>query len=173
MISLIWAQDENSLIGKGGRLPWHLPADMGWFRRQTMGKPILMGRRTHESIGKPLPGRTNLILTRQAEYNAPGCTVAHSLDEAKAAVPEAGEIMVIGGAGVYALALPEAARLYVTQIHASFEGDRWFPKFDRERWHETSREDHAADERNPYDYSFVILDRKIHHGGTETQRDAT
>jgi len=173
MISLIWAEDENGLIGRDGKLPWHLPADMAWFRRQTMDKPILMGRNTFESIGKPLPGRTNLVLTHQTDYRAAACTVVHSMDEAKAAVPDAGEIMVIGGAGVYALALPEAMHLYVTQIHAEFEGDRWFPAFDRDQWHESSREDHAADERNLYDYSFAILDRTIHHRGTETQRDAT
>ncbi len=125
-----------------------------------MGKPILMGRKTFESIGKPLPGRTTLILTRQEDYNAEGCTVVRNLDEAKAAVPDAGEIMVIGGAEVYALTLPEATRLYITDIDAVLEGDVWFPDFELGDWRETSREDHGPDEANPYSYSFITLERK-------------
>lgn len=160
IISLIWAQDENGLIGSRGKLPWHLPADMAWFRRQTMGKPVLMGRKTHASIGRPLPGRTNLILTRQQDYSAPGCMVVHSMHEAKNAVPDAEEIMVIGGAAIYALALPEATRLYKTCIHTRFDGDRWFPEFDRNSWIERSSEHHKPGEQNPA-YSFIILDRAL------------
>jgi len=160
IFSLIWAQNNNGLIGKDGQLPWRLPADLAWFRKQTMGKPILMGRKTFESIGKPLPGRTTLILTRQEDYNAEGCTVVRNLDEAKAAVPDAGEIMVIGGAEVYALTLPEATRLYITDIDAVLEGDVWFPDFELGDWRETSREDHGPDEANPYSYSFITLERK-------------
>jgi len=160
MISLIWAQDENGLIGKGNALPWRLPADMAWFRKQTMGKPILMGRKTFESIGKPLPGRTNLILTRQAGFTAEGCTVVHSLEEAKAAAGDAGEIMVMGGAEVYALALPEAERLYCTQVHAVFEGDAWFPAFDTGEWSEVLCQKHGPDERNACACTFRIMERR-------------
>jgi len=159
MISLIWAQGENGLIGKGSALPWRLPADMAWFRKQTMGKPILMGRKTFESIGKPLPGRTNLILTRQAGFTAEGCTVVHSLEEAKVAASDTEEIMVMGGAQVYALAMPEAGKLYCTQIHATFEGDTWFPAFDQSEWKEVFREEHGPDERNAFAYTFRIMEK--------------
>jgi dihydrofolate reductase len=157
-ISLIWAQDENGLIGKAGRLPWRLPADMAWFRRQTMGKPILMGRKTFESIGKPLPGRRNLVLSRQ-DMAIEGCTVVHGLDDARTAAFDAEEIMVIGGAEIYALALPEAERMYVTRIHHGFEGDVYFPPFEKGQWEEVLREDHGPDEKNPYAYSFIIFER--------------
>jgi dihydrofolate reductase len=160
MISLIWAQDENGLIGKGNSLPWRLPADMAWFKKNTMGKPILMGRKTFESIGKPLSGRTNLILTRQAGFAAEGCTVVHSLDEAKAAAGDTDEIMVMGGAQVYALALPEAGRLYCTRIHAVFEGDAWFPPFDEDAWKQVFGGEHGPDERNAFAYTFRIMERK-------------
>jgi len=162
MISLIWGQDEHGLIGKGNALPWHLPADMAWFRKQTMGKPILMGRKTHESIGKPLPGRENIVITKR-DINIPGCLVAHSIREAMQAFEslesEDDELMVMGGAEIYAQFLPEADRLYITEIHHAFEGDAWFPEFDRSGWLETHREDHPADEANAHAYSFVILER--------------
>jgi len=159
MVSLIWAMDENRLIGRQNALPWHLPADLQWFKQNTLGKPILMGRKTYESIGRPLPGRTNIVLTRQQGLVIDGCTVVTSLDEAKLAVPEADEIMVIGGAEIYAALLPEAERLYVTQVHAECEGDAWFPAFDMQGWRESFREEHAADDRNPYPYDFVIMER--------------
>ncbi len=157
-ISLIWAQDEKGLIGTAKGLPWHLPADMQWFRRQTMGKPVLMGRKTHASIGRPLPARKNIILTRR-HVAVEGCTVVHSLDEAVRAADDAPELMVIGGAEVYALTLPHADRLYITEIHASFEGDVYFPRFNSSAWREAFREDHTAAANNPCDYSFVILER--------------
>ncbi|MDX8407569.1 MAG: type 3 dihydrofolate reductase [Mariprofundaceae bacterium] len=162
MISLIWGQDENGLIGKDNRLPWHLPADMAWFRKQTMGKPILMGRKTYDSIGRPLPGRTNIVITKQ-DIQIEGCSVVHSIDEAVRIVddlgPEMDELMVMGGAKIYRQFLPEADRLYITDIHHGFEGDAWFPPFDRSLWLETFREDHPADEKNKYPYSFVIMER--------------
>jgi len=160
MISLIWAQDENRLIGKGGRLPWRLPADLIWFRKQTMGKPVLMGRTTYESIGKPLPGRTNIVLTHQPDYQAEGCAVVHSIEEAQQAAAGAEEIMVIGGAGVYEQLLPHASKAYMTLIHSAFEGDTWFPEFDFDEWSQTSREDHEPDGKNAYSYSFITLERK-------------
>lgn len=159
MISLIWAQDENGLIGNDNRLPWQLPADMAWFKKQTMGKPVLMGRKTFESIGKPLPGRMNLILSRQSDLHIEGCTVVRSLGEAKAAAEEADEIMVIGGAEIYAMMLPYASRMYQTAIHAEFSGNTFFPGFDENDWQETGREDHEPDEKNPYAYSFITLER--------------
>jgi len=160
IISLIWGQDRNRLIGRDNALPWRLPADMAWFRKQTMGKPILMGRKTYESIGRPLPGRTNLILTRQANLQIEGCTIVHSLDEARAAVPEADEIMVMGGAEIYTLLLDQADRLYITEIEAEFEGDAWFPEFDRRGWQAVFSDSHQPDEKNAYPYVFSILERK-------------
>ncbi|MFQ5345349.1 MAG: type 3 dihydrofolate reductase [Mariprofundus sp.] len=160
MISFIWGQDRNRLIGRDNTLPWKLPADMAWFKKSTMGKPILMGRKTYESIGRPLPGRTNLILSRQADLQIDGCTVVHSLDEAKAAVPGAEEIMVMGGAEIYTLLFDQAGRLYITEIDAEFEGDAWFPAFDRRCWQEIFHEPHRPDEKNPYPYAFSILERK-------------
>ena len=160
IISLIWGQDRNRLIGRENALPWRLPADMAWFKKNTMGKPILMGRKTYESIGRPLPGRTNLILTRRADIQIEGCMVVHSLDEAKAVVPEADEMMVMGGAEIYALLFDQAERLYITEIDAEFEGDAWFPEFDRSAWKEVFCESHQADEKNAYPYAFRILERQ-------------
>jgi len=159
-LSLIWAMDKNRLIGSNNELPWKLPADMQWFRKQTMGKPVLMGRKTFESIGKPLPGRENLILTRQQGLAIEGCRVVHSLDEAKAAVPDADEIMVIGGSEIYALLLPAADKLYCTVIHDLFEGDAWFPELDMQQWRMLHEEVHTADEKNAYDHTFMIMGRK-------------
>ncbi len=158
-ISLIWAMDKNRLIGADNGLPWRLPADMKWFREQTMGKPILMGRKTYESIGKPLPGRENLIMTRQQGLTIEGCRIVHSLDEARAAVPDADEIMVIGGSEIYSLLLPDADRLYCTVIHDLFEGDAWFPEFNKGEWEQTLCKFHDADDQNRYAYSFLIYER--------------
>ncbi len=158
-LSLIWAMDKNRLIGAENRLPWKLPADMQWFRKQTMGKPVLMGRKTYESIGKPLPGRENLILTRQQGLTIKGCHVVHSVNEARAAVPDAEEIMVIGGSEIYALLLPDAEKLYCTVIHDLFDGDAWFPEFDKEAWQQTFCEYHNADYQNRHAYSFMIYER--------------
>ncbi len=155
MISLIWAQDKNGLIGAGGKLPWRLPADMTWFKKNTMGKPILMGRKTFDSIGRPLPGRTNIVITSQ-EIKIEGCMVVHSLDEAIAVAGKMVELMVIGGAQIYKLALPHANRLYITQIHAAFEGDTYFPALDTSEWRKTFHENHEPDEKNIYPYSFRI-----------------
>ncbi|MDQ6997051.1 MAG: type 3 dihydrofolate reductase [Mariprofundus sp.] len=159
VISFIWGQDRNRLIGCDNALPWRLPADMAWFKKSTMGKPILMGRKTYESIGRPLPGRSNLILSRQQDLDIEGCTVVHSLDEAKSAVPDADEIMVMGGAEIYALLFNQAERLYITEIDSEFEGDTWFPEFDRTLWQEIFCEAHQPDEKNNYPYAFIILER--------------
>ncbi len=152
--------DRNRLIGRKNTLPWKLPADMAWFKKNTMGKPILMGRKTYESIGRPLPGRVNLILSRQSDLEIAGCTVVGSLVEAQAAVPDAEEIMVMGGAEIYALLMDQADCLYITEIDAAFEGDAWFPEFDRNAWQELSRQSGVIDDKNIYPYVFMKLERK-------------
>jgi len=159
-ISLIWAMDKHRLIGRENALPWKLPADMAWFKKSTMGKPILMGRKTYESIGRPLPGRVNLILSRQSDLKIDGCKVVSSLAEAKAEVPDADEIMVMGGAEIYALLIDQADCLYITEIDAVFEGDAWFPAFDRQSWQTISQDSHQPDDKNRYPYIFTILERK-------------
>lgn len=160
MLSIVVAYDQRQLIGANGSLPWHLPADLKHFRAITMGKPIVMGRRTHESIGHPLPGRTNIVITSEHGYRSAGCVIANDLDAAVAAARElADEVMVIGGSTLYAATLPGADRIYLTEVHATFDGDVYFPSYDRLRWSETERHDHAADAANPYPYSFVVLDR--------------
>lgn len=160
MIALIYASDTRGLIGRDNDLPWRLPADLRHFKRTTMGKPLIMGRKTHESIGRALPGRLNIVVTRQRDYLAEGCTVVHSVDAARAAAHDAEELMVIGGAEIYRLFLPAADRIYHTEIQGEFEGDTYFPAFDRSEWTEASRVRHAADERNAHAYAFVILERR-------------
>ena len=160
IISLIVAMDRNGVIGADGALPWHLPADLRHFRAVTMGKPIVMGRRTHESIGRPLPGRENIVLTRDRDYGSAGCTVLHSLDEVTQHCAGSGEIMIMGGADIYAQALPLAERIYLTRVQAAVDGDTYFPELDARQWRAISREDHRADEANPHAYSFIVLERR-------------
>ena len=161
MISLIWAMDDARLIGAGNSLPWKLPADMRWFRSQTMGKPIVMGRKTFESFGaRPLPGRHNIVVTRDPDYRAEGATVAHGIDEALAAAGDADEIMIIGGAELYRQLLPIADRLYVTRVHGRFEGDAWFPAFDLSAWDEIERIEHPADDDNRWACTFSVYQRR-------------
>jgi dihydrofolate reductase len=161
MISLIVAAARNRAIGQGGRLPWHLPDDLRHFRAKTLGKTVLMGRRTYESLGKPLPGRKNVVVTRDATLQAPGCTVVFTLENALACARAAEEIMVIGGASLYADLLPHAERIYLTSVHADIEGDAFFPELDPHEWVEASREHHAADERHAYAFTFIELFRKL------------
>ena len=164
-ISMIAAMTEERVIGIKNTLPWKLPNDMKWFRQNTMGKPIVMGRRTFESIGRPLPGRTNIVISRNPRYPADGVSLVASLDEALAlgrkiaAEDGASEIAVIGGAEIYALALPRADRLYLTRVHASLEGNALLPPVDWLQWREISRDHHSASGDNPYDYSFLVFDR--------------
>jgi dihydrofolate reductase len=161
IISLIWAMDENRLIGIDNRLPWKLPADMKWFRRHTLGKPIIMGRKTFDSFGgRPLPERTNIVVTRDKNYTAEGAVVVYSIDEALQAAGDAAEVMIIGGASFYQQMLPRADRLYVTQVHGSFEGDAWFPEFDMSVWLESGREEHPVDEKNGYACTFQSFERR-------------
>jgi dihydrofolate reductase len=159
LIAIIAAMDRNRLIGDGHRLPWRLPADMRRFRALTMGKPIIMGRRTHESIGKVLPGRKNIVLSRNPDYRAPGCLVVADLDAALGICDGAAQPMIIGGAQLYAEALPRARRLHLTLLHGSFSGDTWFPEYDHRHWQEYCREDHEADADSPCAFSFVDLEK--------------
>jgi len=161
IISLIWAMADNRIIGIENRLPWKLPADMKWFRQHTLGKPIVMGRKTFESFGsKPLPDRTNIVITRDKNYQATGATVVYSIDEALSVAGDVDEIMIIGGASFYEQMLPRADRLYMTLVHGEFEGDASFPGFDMSGWKQIYHEDHSADEKNAWDYSFVIMEPK-------------
>jgi len=159
IISIIVAIDEQGLIGKDNDLPWKLSADLQYFRSVTMGKPLIMGRNTHESIGRALPGRKNIIISRNPEYKAEGCFVVTSIKAALQAVAETDEVMVMGGASLYEQMLPQANRLYLTQVHASLIGDTWFPNWKSEQWDEVQREDYPADEKNEYPYSFIVLER--------------
>jgi len=159
-ISLIAAMADNRVIGIGNRLPWRLPADMKWFRRHTLGKPIVMGRKTFESFGaKPLPDRLNIVITRDPDYQAPGAVVVHDVDQAIAAAGAVPEVMIIGGASFYETMLPRADRLYLTFVHAEIEGDAWFPDYNPAQWREQMCEDWSADEKNPYPHSFCIYER--------------
>jgi dihydrofolate reductase len=158
-IAIVVAMAENRVIGRDNRLPWHLPADLRHFRQVTVGKPVLMGRKTHESIGRPLPERTNIVLTRDPSYQVPGCVVAHSIERASDAAGGHEEVMVIGGTDLYRQLLPKAERIYLTLVHAAFEGDARFPELDEREWREVERVDCAPDEKNPWSYSFIRLER--------------
>lgn len=160
MISIIVAMAENRVIGVNNTLPWRLPADLRHFRRLTTGHHVIMGRRNYESIGRPLPDRTNIVVTRNPAYRAPGCRVRHSLEDALRDVGNDPEVFIIGGAEIYRQALGKADRIYLTLVHATIGGDTRFPEFDTREWNETSRARHEADEKNPYAYSFVTYDRK-------------
>ena len=157
-ISLIVAVAEQGVIGQENALPWRLPGDLKRFKALTMGKPIIMGRKTFDSIGRPLPGRTNIVITRQSGLQLPGCVVLGSLSEALSSV-HADEYMVIGGAEIYRQVLPLAQRVYLTQVHANISGDAFFPALEPTQWHETYREDVPADEQNQYAHSFITLER--------------
>lgn len=159
IISLIAAVDRNRAIGKDGVMPWHLPADLKFFKRITMDKPIIMGRKTFDAIGKPLPGRLNIVVTRDTQWQHDGVYVTHNIEDALRATAEYEEVMIIGGANLYAQMLPDADRLYLTEIDAAFEADTFFPAVDTAQWREAGRERHAADEKNPWPYSFVTLER--------------
>jgi dihydrofolate reductase len=159
-VSIIVATGENNVIGAGGKIPWHLPADFKHFKEVTTGHPIVMGRKTFESIGKPLSGRTNIVITADAGYSAEGCLVAHSLEEAlRLAEGAAGgdECFMIGGAQIYALALPKAQTVYLTKVHGAFDGDAFFPKLNEKEWRLVNSETHKKDEKNPFDYDFLTF----------------
>ncbi|MCP5196213.1 MAG: type 3 dihydrofolate reductase [Gammaproteobacteria bacterium] len=153
-LTLIAALSHNRVIGRDNRLPWRLPADLRFFKQTTMGKPLLMGRRTWESIGQPLPGRRMIVLSRDSAYHAPGCVVVRSLDKALELAGVVPEIIVIGGASLYAQTLPLAKRLYLTLVEAEISGDTWFPEWDRQNWQLTWEEAYPADAHHAWPYRF-------------------
>jgi len=159
IISIIVAMDRKGVIGLEGDLPWRLSADLKHFKAITMSKPLIMGRKTHESIGRPLPGRENIVLTHAKEFEDESCTVVHSLEEALRAAGDVDEVMIMGGSGIYDQVLARATRLYLTEVHADVKGDVYFPEFDKDEWLELEREEHSADEKNDFDYSFVVLEK--------------
>lgn len=160
MISFVVAYAHGRVIGRDNALPWRLPADMRRVRALTMGKPLIMGRRTYESIGRPLEGRTSIVLTRDPGFKAEGVKVARTPDEALALAGDAPEVIVFGGAEVFQAFLPRADRLYVTEIDADIPGDRTFPGIDEREWREVERTECQPDERNPHAYRFLTLDRR-------------
>ena len=161
-ISIIVAMDKKGVIGRNNALPWHLSDDLKNFKKLTMGKPIIMGRKTHDSIGKPLPGRKNIIITRNKNYTAQGCQVYHTLDEALSLCADEEEVIIIGGRDIYELALPHAHRIYLTEVHADVEGDVYFPDIDRVEWDEIERIPFEADDKNDYPFSCLILEKRHH-----------
>ena len=162
MISMIAAMAHDRVIGLDNQMPWHLPADLAHFKRVTLGKPVLMGRKTFESIGRPLPGRRNLVISRNPDYRADGVEVIDSVEAALAllAGSDVAELMVIGGGHLYGQLLPRADRLYLTRIDLAVEGDTRFPAFDDGQWQRVDCESHSADEKNPHPYSFETWQRR-------------
>lgn len=159
MISLIVAVSANHVIGSRGALPWRLSDDLRRFKEVTMGKPIVMGRKTWDSIGRPLPGRQNIVITRQRDFEAEGCEVVGSVAEAMTAAGDAAEVMVIGGSQVYALFMPVADEMYLTRVHAEVEGDAFFPVVHETEWQLIDEENHCADDRNEHAFSFQRFER--------------
>jgi dihydrofolate reductase len=167
IIALVVAMGENRAIGRGGDLPWHLRSDMRYFRSITMGKPIIMGRLTFMSLGRALDGRVNIVLTRNPAFEAPDAIMAYNLEEGldvarkAAAKTGVGEIMVIGGEDVFREVLPQAGRIYLTEVHASPHADTWFPELDGREWREVFREVHEPGPKDDHAFSFVVLDRVL------------
>ncbi|RAU81636.1 dihydrofolate reductase [Pontibacter arcticus] len=161
MITIVVAAAENNVIGKDNNLIWHLPADLRHFKNLTMGHPMLMGRKTFESIGKPLPGRTSIIITTQKDYTAEGCIIAHSVEEALEKAKALDEqVSIIGGAEIYKLTLPHTDVVQLTRIHHTFDGDVYFPALSENEWELVSEENHRPDEKNKYSYTFQEFRRK-------------
>ena len=162
MISFIVAVDENNLMGKGLELPWHLPSDMKYFKNQTWGMTVVMGRKTLDALGKPLQGRQNIVITRNKDWKPEGAQVAHSLDEAieKAKETGANEIFIIGGAEIFKMALPIANRIYLTRIHHQFEGDVYFPQISTNEWQLVKSHFSSSDEKNKYNHTFEVWERQ-------------
>lgn len=161
IVSAIFSVSENNVIGKGNELPWRMPADLKYFKKTTMGSPVIMGRKSYESIGRPLPGRHNIVLTRDPDYAAEGISVVHTLEEAleRAAEDEAKEVFIIGGAQIYEMAFDRCDRIYMTVIHTEAEGDVFLPEIDFAEWDLLSEESHASDGKNIHDYTFRIYGR--------------
>ena len=165
-IAMIAAVAENNAIGINNKMPWYLPGDLRYFKAITMGKAIIMGRKTFDSLRKPLPGRTNIVITRDQNWQHDGVKVVHSLDEALTLAEDIAlingndEVMVIGGAQIYEQALDKADRLYLTRVYQSFEGDAFFPEIDENEWLETARQDMQSEDEDPLTFSYLVLDRK-------------
>jgi dihydrofolate reductase len=166
LVSLVVATDQRGAIGRAGGLPWHLPDDLRRFKALTLGKPVVMGRKTWDSIGRPLPGRHNLVITRQAGLDLPGATVVASLEEALAAAGDVPEVCVIGGAEIFRQALPQIDVVHLTRVHATVAADTYLPPFDAAAWDEVAHEEHAADERHAHAFSFIELRRRASPGAT-------
>ncbi len=168
---------ENGAIGKGGDLPWRLSSDLRYFRKITMGKPVIMGRRTFSSLPRALDGRLSIVLTRNAAFAAQGAVMAYNLEEAldlaqrEAKRRGVDEIMVIGGADVFRAVLPQAGRIYLTEVAAAPDADTWFPELDLGEWHEVAREAHPAGPKDDHGFSFVVLERKILPKGVASKSD--
>ena len=165
-IALIVAASQNNVIGRNNELPWHLPGDLQYFKTMTLGKPVIMGRKTFESIGRPLPGRDNIVISRQTDYAAKVIEVVSSLEQAIALgeninlINGIQEVMIIGGAQIYEKSLDLADRVYLTRVQCKVEGDAYFPALDDDEWQEIAREDITAKESNPFDFSYLVLERK-------------
>ena len=160
-LSLIVAMSENRVIGRDGNIPWHVSSDLKRFKKITIGHPMIMGRKTWESLGKSLPGRTSIVLTRNADYEAEGASVVHDLDAAIAQAPQSDEVFVVGGADIYRLAMPRVDRMYLTVVHAAITGDTYFPDFDESLWEVREHTQHEAGERDDYPHSFLVMERRI------------
>jgi dihydrofolate reductase len=161
LISIIAAMDRNRIIGRDNELPWHLPADLRWFKEHTYGKPVVMGRKTYESIGRPLPGRDNIVLTRDQDLQLVGCIVVHSVEQALMIADNSEEIMIIGGAQLFSRFISIADRMYLTLIDAKFEGDSLFPAYDASEWIEIHRNEVTRSDDNIYPLQFLILERIV------------
>ncbi|MBG9789519.1 MULTISPECIES: dihydrofolate reductase [Brevibacillus] len=161
MLSSIFAMGQNRVIGRDNQLPWRLPEDLKYFRRITTGHAIIMGRKTYESIGKPLPNRRNIVLTTQANYEADGCEIAHSIEEVLAMIDSKEEAFIIGGAKIYELLFPYTSKMYITQIQQEFKGDAFFPTFDESEWKQVEVTPGVQNEENPYQYEFQIYVRSV------------
>ncbi|WP_330944594.1 type 3 dihydrofolate reductase [Vibrio diabolicus] len=158
IISMIAAMADNRIIGKDNQMPWHLPADFAWFKRCTMGKPVVMGRKTYESIGRPLPGRLNIVISREETLKIEGVTTVTSIEQALDVTGDVEEVMIIGGGAIYAACLPMANKLYVTHIEAAIDGDTQFPDWG-DQFKETYSETYQADEKNAYNMRFTVLEK--------------
>ena len=162
IVNMIVATSTNNVIGKDGQLPWHMPHDMQYFKDKTRGYYVIMGRKTYQALGKPLKNRTNIVLTRNENFNPQGCVVLHDIQKAiiYAFQNDQKEAYIIGGSSIYEQALPFTDRIFLTRIHESFEGEDHFPELNMDEWRELEREDYKADENNPHDYSFITYVRK-------------
>ncbi|WJE54767.1 dihydrofolate reductase [Bacillus cereus] len=160
IISFMVAMDENKVIGKDNKLPWHLPSELQYVKKTTMGHPLIMGRKNYEAIGRPLPGRRNIIVTRNMNYHVEGCEIAQSVEEVFELCKNEEEIFIFGGAQIYELFLPYVNKLYITKIHHSFEGDTFFPEMNMKEWKEVFVEKGVTDEKNPYTYYYHIYEKQ-------------